>query len=111
MGFSRQRRLEWVAISFSRDLPDPGIEPASLVSPALAGGFFMAEPPGTCVSIQETRVRSLGREDPTCLRATNPVCAAQPRGLHSRASALQPEKAPQLDIHSATREELLLTPS
>ena len=71
----------------------------------------MAEPPGTCVSIQETRVRSLGREDPTCLRATNPVCAAQPRGLHSRASALQPEKAPQLDIHSATREELLLTPS
>ena len=22
------------------DLPDPGIEPASLVSPALAGGFF-----------------------------------------------------------------------
>ena len=25
------------------DLPDPGIEP---VSPALAGGFFTAEPPG-----------------------------------------------------------------
>ena len=22
------------------DLPDPGIEPASLVSPALAGGYF-----------------------------------------------------------------------
>ena len=28
--------LEWVAISFSRDLPDPGIEPRSPVSPALA---------------------------------------------------------------------------
>ena len=28
------RILEWVAIS-SGDLPDPGIEPASLVSPAL----------------------------------------------------------------------------
>ena len=26
---------------FSRDLPDPGIEPTS---PALAGGFFTAEP-------------------------------------------------------------------
>ena len=25
---------------FSRDLPDPGMEPASLKSPALAGGFF-----------------------------------------------------------------------
>ena len=23
-----------------RDLPDPGIEPGSLISPALAGGFF-----------------------------------------------------------------------
>ena len=26
--------------------PDPGIEPASLVSPALADGFFTTEPPG-----------------------------------------------------------------
>ena len=26
------------------DLPDPGIEPASSVSPALAGGFFTTEP-------------------------------------------------------------------
>ena len=25
--------------------PDPGIEPASLVSPALADGFFTTEPP------------------------------------------------------------------
>ena len=28
------------------DLPDPGIEPTSLVSPALAGGFFTTAPPG-----------------------------------------------------------------
>ena len=34
------RKLEWAAISFSRGLPDPGTEPASLASPALAGGFF-----------------------------------------------------------------------
>ena len=33
--------LEWVAISSSRDLPDPGIEPLALMSSALAGGFFM----------------------------------------------------------------------
>ena len=32
--------MEQVAISFFRDLPDPGIEPASLKSPALAGGFL-----------------------------------------------------------------------
>ena len=28
------------------DLPNPGIEPASPVSPALAGRFFTTEPPG-----------------------------------------------------------------
>ena len=33
------RALESVAISFSRDLPNPGIEPASLSYPLLAGGF------------------------------------------------------------------------
>ena len=26
------------------DLPDPGFEPTSLASPALAGGFFTTEP-------------------------------------------------------------------
>jgi len=36
-GISQTRISEWVAISFSRGLPDPGIRPAS---PALAGGFF-----------------------------------------------------------------------
>ena len=39
-GISQVRILEWVAISFSRNLPDPGIEPVSFSSPALAGGFF-----------------------------------------------------------------------
>jgi len=29
MGILQARILEWVAISFSRDLPDPGIEPRS----------------------------------------------------------------------------------
>ena len=44
-GISQARILEWVAIFFSGDLPDPGIELVSLVSPALAGRFFTAEPP------------------------------------------------------------------
>ena len=43
-GISQRRIPEWVAIFFSPgDLPQPGIE---LMSPALAGGFFTAEPPG-----------------------------------------------------------------
>ena len=39
-GLLQVRILEWVAMPSSRDLPGPGIEPASLMSPALAGGFF-----------------------------------------------------------------------
>ena len=35
------RRLEWVVISFPRDLPDPESEPTSL---APMGGFFTTEP-------------------------------------------------------------------
>ena len=39
-GILQARILEWVVMPFSRDLPDPGVEPASFMSPALAGGFF-----------------------------------------------------------------------
>ena len=45
-GISQARTLEQVAISHSRDLPDPGIEPMSLASPALVGRFFTTESPG-----------------------------------------------------------------
>ena len=35
--------LEWVAMPSPEDLPDPGIKPAFLMSPALAGGFFTTD--------------------------------------------------------------------
>ena len=41
MGFLQARILKWVTIYPSPGgLPNPGIEPVSLMSPALAGGFF-----------------------------------------------------------------------
>ena len=43
-GILQARILEWVAISFSRELPDPGIEPKS---PALQAEALTSEPPGT----------------------------------------------------------------
>ena len=46
MGFSRQEYWSGLPFPTPGDLPDPGIEPASLVSPALAGGFFTTAPPG-----------------------------------------------------------------
>ena len=42
-GILQARILEWAAISFSKDLPDPGIEPRS---PALQADSLPAEPPG-----------------------------------------------------------------
>ena len=39
-GIFQARILEWVAISYSRESFWPRDEPASLSSPALAGGFF-----------------------------------------------------------------------
>ena len=46
MGFSRQEYWSGVPFPSPGDLSNPGIEPASLVSPALASGFFTTEPPG-----------------------------------------------------------------
>ena len=39
-GILQVRILEWVATSSLGNLPNPGIEPMSLMSPVLAGGFF-----------------------------------------------------------------------
>ena len=40
MGFSRQEYWSGLPCPPTRVLPDPGIEPTSLMSPALAGGLF-----------------------------------------------------------------------
>ena len=40
LGVLQARILEWVAMPSSGNFPNPGMEPASLTSPALAGGFF-----------------------------------------------------------------------
>lgn len=42
----QKRILDGISVSYSKDLPDPGIEPASAVSPVLAGRFPTTEPPG-----------------------------------------------------------------
>ena len=57
MGFSRQEYGSGLPFSPPEDLSDLKIEPASLASPALAGRFFTAVPPGlphkknTCTQI------------------------------------------------------------
>ena len=46
MEFSKQEYWSGLPFPTLEDLPDPGIEPVSLVAPALAGGFFTTGLPG-----------------------------------------------------------------
>ena len=46
MGFSRQENWSGLQCSTPGNLPDPGIEPVSLTSAALAGGSLPLAPPG-----------------------------------------------------------------
>ena len=57
MGFSKHEYWSGLPFPPPEDLPDPGIEPASLMSPALAGGFFTTSatwevsPPKRCPTV------------------------------------------------------------
>ena len=46
MGFPRQEYWNGWSFPPQGDLPDPGIQPASPVAPALAGRFFIPVSPG-----------------------------------------------------------------
>ena len=46
MEFSKQEYWNGLPFATSGDLPDAGIEPSSVASPALAGRFFTTVPPG-----------------------------------------------------------------
>ena len=51
MEFSRQEYWSGLPFPPPGDLPDPGTEPMSLASPALAGGFFTTVSPGKPVCV------------------------------------------------------------
>ena len=59
MGFSRQEYWSGWPFPYAGDLPDPGTEPVSFISSALARGT-VEEMQG----LQEARVQSLDQEDP-----------------------------------------------
>ena len=51
MGFSRQEYCSVLPFPSPGDLPNPGIKPASFMSPALAGGFFTTNATWEALSI------------------------------------------------------------
>ena len=53
MGFSRQECWSGFPFPSPGDLPNPGIEPTFLASPALAGRFFATMPPGKPIFISK----------------------------------------------------------
>ena len=63
IGFSRQEYRSGLPCASPRDLPDPGIERASLMSPAVAGGFFTTsaswEALINCTPIQKLNLKKL----------------------------------------------------
>ena len=64
MGFSRQEYWSGLPCPLPGDLPDPGIEPAFLKSPALAGGFLTA-------SAQRKRYSTTVPKAPYCREHVN----------------------------------------
>ena len=53
MGLPRQEFWSGLLFPSPGDLPEAGIEPVSLASPALAGGLFATEPPGKPTKFHE----------------------------------------------------------
>ena len=53
--FSRQQYWSGLPFSTPKYLPDPGIKPMSLMTPALAGGFFITVPP---ITKEQTQIQA-----------------------------------------------------
>ena len=60
MELSRQEYWNELPVSTPGDLPNPGIEPASLASLALAAGFFTTAPPGKLPKLHFRGVYAVG---------------------------------------------------
>ena len=59
MGFSKQEYWSELPFLSSGDLLDPGIKPASLTSPALAGGFFTSSTTWEALTMRKVRENPL----------------------------------------------------
>ena len=55
-GILQARILEWVAISFSRESSQPGIEPTS---PAMQADALTSEPPGMSLPLPKYEIKSI----------------------------------------------------
>ena len=84
MRFSRQEYWRGLPFPLPGDLPDSGIKPASLVSPALAGGFFTTSTTGEALPLLNSHSQvspSIHRSRPTLSRDLPGLpCTPNPQG-------------------------------
>ena len=59
MGFPRQEYWSGLPFPSLGDLPNPGIKPASLVSPALQADSLLAEPWGICITFTSKNIQGM----------------------------------------------------
>ena len=79
IGFPRQECWSGLPFPTLEDLPDPGIEPMSLVAPALAGGFFTTGLPGK-PKLNHVVLRLVTQ---SCLTLCDPIaCSPQGSSVH-----------------------------
>ena len=84
LGFSRQEYWRGLPFPPPGDLPDPGIKPTSLVSPALAGGFFATSTTWKALPLLSSHSRvspSIHCSRPALLRDLSGLpCTPNPQG-------------------------------
>ena len=81
MGFSRQEYWSGLPFPSPGDLPNPGIEPVSLLSPALAGGFFTTSTTREAPTLQ-AESKGLPSEGD---KSTSPLSAVLPEEVVSHS--------------------------
>ena len=85
MDFPRQEYWSQLPFLPPRDLPDPGIKHVSLISPALAGRFFTALPPGKHINKLKPAPNALEhRRNDIQLRKWQPTAVFLPGKSHGQ---------------------------
>ena len=105
-GILQERILEWVAAPSFRDLPNPGIEPPSLMSPTLAVGFFTT---ATCLMMAVRQSQSRSRSQLTVLPMMKPSWLSRPNS--TRDSCAEPAGLGAAGALCPTQSTLRMTTS